>query len=101
VSVVPLPRPEPDLVEMVAELRDRVTALERRMPPPRFTIPEGWLSVGEAACISGFSKPHVSRWARRNEIVSVKAGGRRYIDPVSLEQKIARLIKPPRAPSRA
>jgi hypothetical protein len=94
-SVIALTRPSTDdpdrtrvleaqvatLIAVVAEMRGELDALK---PPPRFTIPPGWLTVKRAAALCGFAEPTVSEWARKRKVTSLLVGGRRYIDPSSL-----------------
>lgn len=69
------------------ELRRRLAEIETRVPKPRFTIPPAWVNVKNAAALCGYAAPTVSEWARARKIVSIKIGGRRYIDPGSLPPK--------------
>ena len=75
------------LTRMVLELRERVAALEARLPPPRFEFPTDWIGAKAARDLSGFSLPQIYAWARSGKIVSAKDGGRVRIDPASLPRR--------------
>ena len=80
----PSPRPEPDLI---ADILERLTALESRVPKPRFSLPPNWVSPKDASALTGFSLPAIYKWTRTGKIVSAKVGGRVAIDPISLMRK--------------
>jgi hypothetical protein len=72
------------LIAVVAEMRGELDALK---PPPRFTIPPGWVPIKQASCSFALSTVH--QWARKRKITSIIIGGRRYIDPASLPSRRA------------
>ncbi len=82
-KIFTLRTPEPDLRVVVADLAERVAAVERRLPKPRFELPRGWLVAKEAAHASGLRLPTIYRKARKGEIFGVKVG-KLVIDPATL-----------------
>jgi hypothetical protein len=67
-------------------LRVRVGMLEATQPAPRFEVPEGWITVEQAASMCGAGKSTVARWCARGKIVGSPYGGRTFIDPDSLRR---------------
>ncbi len=75
--------PALDLRIVVADLAERLAAIEARLPPPRFTTPSGWIIAKQAAAVSGLSLPTIYRKVRTGEIFGVKVG-KLVIDPATL-----------------
>jgi hypothetical protein len=75
------------LTRIALEDRERLDAMEARLPPPRFTLPPGWIGAKAARDLSGYSLPQIYAWARSGKIVSAKDGGHVRIDPASLPRR--------------
>lgn len=84
----PDPRDEQiaDLICCVATLTSRVSELERRLPPPRWEPPQGWVTTKEAAFRSGYSSSTLYRQFRRGAIRRMRIGARVVIDPTTLRK---------------
>ena len=63
---------------------DHVDGIEARLPPPRFEVPPGWITIGRAAGQCGYSEESLYRWVRTGAARGVKVGGRVFVDPSSL-----------------
>jgi len=85
-------RPAPSLAEhvstLVTALNIRVTELEARLPPPRFTIPQGWIGAKEAIARSGISRSTLYRMIKKGHVLGIKAGPVTAIDPSTLPVRI-------------
>jgi hypothetical protein len=69
-------------LDEIAALRAEVDALK---PAKRFTIPPGWVPIKKAS--GSFAPSTIHQWARERKVMSIKVGGRRYIDPSSLPKR--------------
>ena len=67
-------------------LHARIGMLELKQPAPRFEIPEGWVTVEQAASICGAGRSTISRWVKRGKITGAPYGGRTFVDPQSLQR---------------
>ena len=67
-------------------LRVRLGMLEAAQPGPRFEIPEGWVTVEQAASMCGAGKSTIARWYKRGKVTGAPYGGRTFIDPQSLQR---------------
>jgi hypothetical protein len=68
-------------------LQVRIGLLESKQPAPRFDeVPAGWLTIEQAASLSGAAKSTIARWVTRGKVVGAPYGGRTYVDPESLQQ---------------
>jgi hypothetical protein len=74
-------------------LRARVGLIESARPAPRFGAPEGWISVGQAMCISGAGRSTISRLVQREKIIGAPYNGRTFIDPESLQRWIETKVR--------
>jgi hypothetical protein len=86
------------LEELVADLLDRdaareadnivlhvrVAMLEATQPAPRFEIPDGWITIDQAASMCGAGKSTIARWYNRGKVTGAPYGGRTFVDPESL-----------------
>jgi len=75
------------LLRMLFLINERLSEAESRLPPPRFTVPTGWIPIKWASADCGYAEPTLYRWARRGRIVSVKIGGHVVVDPKSLPKR--------------
>ncbi len=75
------------LTRHTIEQAARIAALESRVPPPRFEVPEGWVVVKEASGRCGYSAPTLYRWVQLGRVVGAPFGGNIYIDPSTLPAK--------------
>jgi len=71
---------EPDLRAVVAELADRLAAVEARLPARPIVLPANWITPKQAAAESGYSEPSIYRLCRRGKIVAMKIGGKIAVD---------------------
>jgi hypothetical protein len=67
-------------------LRVRVGMIEATQPAPRVEIPDGWITVDQAASACGAGKSTIARWCKLGKITGAPFGGRTFIDPGSLRR---------------
>jgi hypothetical protein len=65
-------------------LRVRLGMLEAAQPAPRFEIPDGWITIDQAASMCGAGKSTIARWYKRGKVTGAPYGGRTFVDPESL-----------------
>ena len=72
------------LAALVTELRAQLAEFELRLPrKPRFTVPNGWVSLKDAIAMSGLSKSTIYRGIKKGPILAVKVGVT-WVDPATL-----------------
>jgi hypothetical protein len=71
-----------------AALSARMVALEARLPPPRFTIPRGWIGTKDAIARSGLSRSTIYRLIKKGRVLGIKVGAVTAVDPSTLPVRL-------------